>query len=99
SDYHMPRSFFLLKLTTLTAGCRIGMHKVDTLPVGPMTRQARITRLKLIYNEMVQLWGSLAEGGMVVMGGPDAWLRNRSPGVVRWLREVLLFDVVCPDCK
>jgi uncharacterized SAM-binding protein YcdF (DUF218 family) len=30
SDYHMPRSFFLLKLTTLTSGCRIGMHKVDT---------------------------------------------------------------------
>ena len=98
SDYHMPRSFFLLKLTTLMTGCRIGMHKVDTRPAGPMTWQGRIQRLKLIYNEMIQLWGSLAEGGLVVLGEPDSWLKKRSSGMARWLRELLLFDVGCPDC-
>lgn len=99
SDYHMPRSFFLLKLTTLTTGCRIGMHKVDTRSNGPIGWRARITRLKLTYNEMVQLWGSLAEGGLVALGEPDTWLKKRSSGVARWLREVLLFDVGCVDCN
>ena len=99
SDYHMPRSFFLLKLTTLTAGCRIGMDKVDTRFSGPMTWRARITRLKLTYNEMVQLWGSLAEAGLVALGESDTWLKKRSSGVARWMREVLLFDVGCVDCK
>ena len=88
SDYHMPRSFFLLKLTTLTAGCRIGMHKVDTRSSGPMTWRARITRLKLTYNEMVQLWGSLAESGFYYTGVSHSWLKKRSPGLARWLREV-----------
>lgn len=98
SDYHMPRSFILLKLTTLAAGCRIGIHKVDTRPATPMTWRTRITRLKLTYNEMVQLWGSLVEGGLHVLGEPDTWLKKRSSGVTRWLRELLLFDVGCPDC-
>ncbi len=98
SDYHMPRSFFLLKLTTLTAGCRIGMHKVDTRSSGPITWRTRIIRLKLTYNEMIQLWGSLAEAGFYYTGVSHTWLKNRSSGVARWLREVLLFDVGCVDC-
>jgi uncharacterized SAM-binding protein YcdF (DUF218 family) len=98
SDYHMPRSYFLLKLATLTAGCHVGMHKLDTRAAEPMTWQTRMTRLKLTYNEMVQLWGSLAEGGLYVLGQPDTWLKKRSSGVTRWLRELLLFDVGCPDC-
>ena len=99
SDYHMARSFFLLKLTSFTAGCHIGMHKLDTRSTAPMTWQTRMTRLKLTYNEMVQLWGSLVEGGLYYTGGSGEWLKRRSSGVSRWLRELLLFDVGCPDCN
>lgn len=99
SDYHMPRSFFLLKLATLTAGVSIGMHKLDNRPPEPTTWRTRTIRMKLAYNEMVQLWGSLAEGALYYLGGSNTWLQKRSSGMVRWLRELLLFDVSCPDCK
>ena len=99
SDYHMPRSFFLLKLVMLTADCRIGMSKLDTRREGrPANGLGRTARLKMTYNEMVQLWGSLLEGGLHYLGGPNAWLKKRSSGVTRWLREHLLFDVPCLDC-
>ena len=98
SDYHMPRSFLLLKLNLLDAHCRIGMFKLDTRIRDSETWPERIARLKMTYNEMIQLWGSLLEGGLHVAGGPNAWLRNRSSGVSRWLREHLLFNVPCLDC-
>ena len=98
SDYHMPRSFLLLRLATLTAGCHMGIHKIDTRSLAPTTWRVRMTRLKLTYNEMVQLWGSLIEAGFYFLGAPSAWLKKGSSGVSRWLREVLLFDVGCVDC-
>lgn len=98
SDYHMPRSFFLLKLATLTTGCQIGIHKLDTSRPKPTNWQYRIKRMKRTYNEMVQLWGSLAEGGLYYFGGPNEWLKTRSSGVSKWLRNHLLFDLQCKDC-
>jgi uncharacterized SAM-binding protein YcdF (DUF218 family) len=98
SDYHMPRSFFLLKLLMLTTDCRIAMSKLDTGAGQPASWLGQPAMLKMTYNEMVQLWGSLLEGGLHYLGGPNAWLRKRSSGVARWLREHLLFDVPCLDC-
>lgn len=98
ADYHMPRSYFLLKLVTLRTDCRIGLSKLDTREGQPAGWQDRITRLKANYNEMVQLWGSLIEAGLHSLGGSNAWLGKRSPGVTRWLREHLLFDVPCLEC-
>jgi uncharacterized SAM-binding protein YcdF (DUF218 family) len=98
SDYHMPRSFFLLKLATLGIDCPIGIHKLDTRSAKNTNLSYQIKRMKLTYNEMTQLWGSLIEGGLYYMGGPNEWLKTRSSGVSRWLRKHLLFDVGCPDC-
>ena len=98
ADYHMPRSYFLLKLATLTTDCRIDLSKLDTRSRQESGWQGRRTRLKASYNEMVQLWGSLIEGGLHFMGGSNAWLRKRSPGVTRWLREHMLFEVPCLEC-
>ena len=99
SDYHMPRSFFLLKLTTLGTDCRIGIHKLNTRSAKNTTWPYRIKRMKLTYNEMTQLWGSLIEGGLYYMEGPNEWLKRRLSGVSRWLRKHLLFDVGCTDCQ
>ena len=98
ADYHMPRSLLLFKLTLLTADCRIGIFKLDTRAGKSTTHPGQLTRLKITYNEMVQLWGSLLEGGLHFLGGPNTWLRKRSPGVTRWLREHLLFDAPCLEC-
>ena len=98
ADYHMPRALFLLKLLLLDTDCRIDMSKLDTRERRAASRKSEINRLKMTYNEMIQLWGSLFEGGLHYMGKSNTWLRKRSPGVTRWLRERLLFDVPCLDC-
>lgn len=99
SDYHMPRSYVLLKLATLGSGCRIGMDKVPTrFSKKDGFRLRSIEKIKLTYNEMVQLWGSLAEGALHAWGGADKRVNTRSSGLLRWLRSHLLFDVGCPDC-
>ena len=98
ADYHMPRAFFLLKLLLLDTDCRIDMSKLNTHEKRSTGRKSEINRLKMTYNEMIQLWGSLLEGGLHFMGESNTWLRKRSPGVTRWLREHLLFDVPCLEC-
>ncbi len=98
SDYHMPRSFLLLKLLSVGADCRIDMAKLDTWGKLPAGQYGRIHWLKLAYNEMVKVWGSLIEGGLYVVGGDNAWLRRSSPGITKWLRKYLLFSVPCLDC-
>ena len=98
SDYHMPRSFFLLNLLSIGADCHIGMAKVDSGRKLPANWNRRVIRLKLAYNEMVKLWGSLIEGGLYAVGGDRAWLRKSSEGATRWMRKHLLFDIPCLDC-
>jgi hypothetical protein len=53
--------------------------------------------MKLAYNEMVQLWGSLAEGGFYYSGVSKNWMKNHSNGLNEKLRELLLFDIPCPE--
>jgi uncharacterized SAM-binding protein YcdF (DUF218 family) len=93
SDYHMARSLFLLKLATIGTACRIGIHKVDTIYSSPKDWKGRINSLKMAYNEMVQLWGSLAEWGLYIKGGKEERKKTRSSDWSRWLRKHLLFDV------
>ena len=93
SDYHMPRSYFLLKLMTLTSGCRIGIHKVDTRYSSPHAWKDKVACAKMAYNEMVQLWGSLVECGLYYSGGTDERVKIRSSGWSGWLRKHLLFEV------
>jgi hypothetical protein len=94
SDYHIPRSLVLLKLTVMGSGCRIGTHKVATRFVDPGDRTAsRLNRLKITYNEMAKLWGSLVEGGLYAWAGPNQRVKTRSSGLSQWLRRHLLFDV------
>ena len=99
SDYHMPRSLFLLKICAFTTGCRVGVYKLDTRPAGPIDWRHRVLRVKLAYNEMVQLWGSLIEGGLFFLNGPSKWLRRQPTGISKFLRDILLFDIRCPDCR
>jgi uncharacterized SAM-binding protein YcdF (DUF218 family) len=100
SDYHMPRSYVLLKLATLGSGCRIGFDKVPTrFSKKGDSRFGSMDKIRLTYNEMVQLWGSLAEGGLHRWGGGGKRVNTRSSGLLRWMRSHLLFDVGCSDCK
>jgi uncharacterized SAM-binding protein YcdF (DUF218 family) len=56
SDYHMPRSLALLD--SFLAGEHVDIHPY---PVYPDTQVSKTVMLKLIYNEMVEFWGSMIE--------------------------------------
>jgi uncharacterized SAM-binding protein YcdF (DUF218 family) len=100
SDYHMARSFVLLKLTTFGSGCSIGMHKVVTrFSKKDDSRLGAMDRIKLTYNEMLQLWGSLGEGVLHTMKKPQRRLKLKTSTFARWLRDHLLFEVECADCR
>lgn len=61
SGWHAPRSYFLLKCFLLGSGVTIRVATVDDphTPAGGKT--ARTLRTKLIINEAVKCWGSMAE--------------------------------------
>ena len=87
SDYHMPRSLALMKLFLAGRGVKVRVYMV----AGPDA--ARMVFFKLVYNEMVEFWGSMAEyagwkitGELPAEGRPDGAL-------VRFLRALLLMDV------
>lgn len=57
SIYHLPRSYFLMKLMLFGMG-------VDVLPVGVsdnLDKKPIKVKVKYIYQEMVEFWGSLGE--------------------------------------
>ncbi len=92
SDYHMPRSLGLLKLFLWGQGVEIRPFKVR--PAGVRPPGYRMILAKLVYNEAVESWGSLAEwtvwrltGKPLKSKGEDAaWL-------VSVLRDLLLLKV------
>ncbi len=100
SDYHMPRSLILMRTAAMGSGCRISIHPVPTqFADSADCTGSRLVRLKITYNEMVQLWGSFFEGGLNAWGGPGQRMKTRSSGISQWLRRHLLFDVRCVDCR
>jgi len=87
SDYHMPRSLALMKLFLAGRGVNVRVYMVEA------PDEARMVFLKLVYNEMVEFWGSMAEyagwkitGELPAEGRPDRAL-------VGFLRALLLMDV------
>jgi len=59
SFYHMPRAYFLLRLSLVGSGVKIQTFQVKT---GEKSGWQQIRdNKKLLFNEMVELWGSLFE--------------------------------------
>ena len=91
--WHMPRSYLLIRM--MLAGSRVKVMPVETpgtaYPRSPL--KWRLRKIKHIYNEMVEFWGSISELALYKVRGelPKQGLKEKA--WVKGLREVLLVDI------
>jgi uncharacterized SAM-binding protein YcdF (DUF218 family) len=92
SDYHMPRSLALLKL--FLRGRGVEVHPFKVRPAGGRLAGYRSTLAKLVYNEALECWGSLAEWAAWRLTGKPLKTKGKdAPWLVTGLRDLLLIRV------
>jgi uncharacterized SAM-binding protein YcdF (DUF218 family) len=98
SDNHMPRSYILLTLQLMGSGVSVRTSPVEAGRFGRNPMNWTVLQKKRVYNEMIELWGSLAEMGHYYISGglPEREMGLKRSWMVGWLRSVLLFDVTAP---
>jgi hypothetical protein len=91
--WHMPRSYFLLKMMLIGSKARILRCNADSesLPKSPCRWSVR--QCKLIYNETVEFWGSMTEMAAYFFRRDLPEKSLKATGVVNFLRKALLFEV------
>jgi len=87
SDYHMPRSLALMRLMLAGQGVKVRVYPVSGEDA------SHWVLLKLVYNEMLEFWGSLYEYGYWRVKGRVAGEPGTESAAARFLREVILIDV------
>ncbi|MDX9787078.1 MAG: YdcF family protein [Desulfobacterales bacterium] len=91
--YHMPRSYGLLRLLMIGAGVTIiSCDTGSNLYAGNISTWS-VKQVKRVYNEMVEFWGSMAEGVVYLFRGELPARNAKAHPVVGILRSLLLFDV------
>ena len=88
SDYHMSRSYLLMKIFLTGSGINIQFEGVESVKYRTKEKQ-----LKIVYNEMVRMWGSLVELICFQFSRQVPETPLKSYKAVQWLKSVLLFDV------
>jgi uncharacterized SAM-binding protein YcdF (DUF218 family) len=88
SDYHMPRSYLLMKIFLTGSGINIQIKGAESVKYRPKEK-----RFKIVYNEMLRTWGSLAELVCFQFSGQVPETPLKSYKAVQWLKSVLLFNV------
>jgi uncharacterized SAM-binding protein YcdF (DUF218 family) len=91
TDYHMPRSHLLLKLNLSGVSVRQYPVEVGRFRRNPLAWSSM--QKKRIYNEMVELWGSVFEMVYYRLTGrlPEKGLKRNK--TITLLRSILLFDL------
>ncbi len=92
-SWHMPRSYLLLRMMLIGSDVEIIPNKIGTESYdgSPIKWETKVK--KQIYNELVELWGSIFEMGLYFAQGklPEKSLKERA--WVKTLRNVLLAEV------
>lgn len=96
-SWHMPRSYFLLQMMLIGSKVQISICSVDPgpLPKSPARWSGR--QCKLVYNEAVELWGSMAEFVDYSFRGRLPEKSPKGSRFVEFLRSVLLFEVTLAE--
>jgi uncharacterized SAM-binding protein YcdF (DUF218 family) len=90
---HMPRSCLMLKIMLMGSGTRIHPHSVATGRLNRQNWYRHRVGWKMVYNEMVECWGSLIEWMTFrTRGGLSVSQPGKSP-IFSGLKKLLLFDV------
>jgi uncharacterized SAM-binding protein YcdF (DUF218 family) len=90
---HMPRSYFLLRAMTLGSGSRIQQHFVARGGLNQTNWYSHLPGWKMVYNEMVQFWGSLVELALYGIRGELPADPPGKSGLAALLKKILLFDI------
>jgi hypothetical protein len=86
SDYHIARSWFLLRLKTLGTGVKIHVTAIPSESSPSLYAQQ-------VYNESAKLWGSLAEYAYHGTTGRLLTENEQKNRFMENLRKVFLFEV------
>ena len=66
SDYHMPRSYFIMRLLT-SPGVRIQRYSAYEINESESSSQCLIQKWRLLMFEMIQLYGTLAQASIYLL--------------------------------
>ncbi len=91
ASYHLPRSCFLLKAVLAGSEVKIKTVGVSENPIKPLDLKSS-RGLKLIYNEMVKLWGSAGELLLYKIRGCLPEKNHKEMPTIRYMKSLLLFD-------
>ena len=90
---HMPRSFFLLEAMIAGSCVRVQPHAVATGPLNPTNWYRHTVGWKMVYNEMVEFWGSLVEFVRYRISGELPAEAPGKSGLAYRLKQILLFKI------
>ncbi|ACL03032.1 protein of unknown function DUF218 [Desulfatibacillum aliphaticivorans] len=91
-EHHMPRSYFLLRWVLLGEGVEIQRYGVPLRSIEGREVSTTID-LKIMYNEMVDLWGSLGEWVLYKIRGRLPDKGNREQQWLKKLKSILHFNL------
>ena len=90
---HIPRSKFLLRLMLIGAGTRILTDPVRTGMLDNENWYRHTIGWKMVYNEMVESWGSLIEYAQYILSGKMPDVQTGKFRLMRTMKNYLLFDI------
>jgi len=92
SDYHMPRSLALMRLFLIGEGVKVQLNHVRGFNTPADTVAVNVTRLKLVYKEMVKFWGSMYAFISWQITGVISKEPRKNSGLSSILRSLILLD-------
>lgn len=93
---HMPRSYLLMRMITGT-DIQISTCSVKRGRIGKTTWYKKSLGWKMIYNEMLETWGSLIEFANYQIKGSVPTSRIGQNNVFGGIKQLLLFDLNMED--
>ena len=91
--WHMPRSYFFLKMALVGSGVTILPCNANGKPFTHSIVSWPISQKKRMYNEMVELWGGIAEYVSFKLRGKLPERSMKEHRLVKFLRSALLFEI------
>ena len=93
SDYHMPRSYLLLRLMLLGKDVTVQRFAAKSPFSAGGSWLWSEKALKITYNEMIKLWGSLGEWVFCIIADRLPAKPPKEFPIIRWMKKQLLFKV------
>jgi uncharacterized SAM-binding protein YcdF (DUF218 family) len=90
---HMPRSYLLLRIMRLGSDTRIQPYTVATGRLNRHNWHSHLVGWKMVYNEMVQCWGSLMELAQYKISGRVSSTAPGKTGMLTGLKKRLRFEI------